>query len=67
MFLSKEDYFEEIDMTKLVPKLPKYMNRKIRNNFMKSARYSLPPIRSRSGNYSQVDQPIAEIDYEDEG
>jgi hypothetical protein len=39
MFLSKEDYFEEIDMTKLVPKLPKYMNRKMRNNFMNSARY----------------------------
>lgn len=53
-------------MNKLVPKLPKYKNRKMRNNFMNNSRYSLPPIANRSANYSSVEQPIAEIDYEDE-
>lgn len=53
-------------MHQLKPQLPKYKNRKMRNNFINNSRYSLPPITNRSGNYSSIEQPIAEIEYEDE-
>jgi hypothetical protein len=54
IFLNKQDYFEEIDMSALVPSIPKYKNRKDKMwrssthlQSVNNSRYSLPSLTPR--------------------